>query len=78
VLGNIKETPIKNLFSSERASQIRRNIGNYPDCKRCTEPGLERYTLPYEGFTYLSLLLKMGRKEFLQLHHHLGLDKYLQ
>jgi MoaA/NifB/PqqE/SkfB family radical SAM enzyme len=76
-LGNIKEIPIKDLFFSERASQIRRKIGRYPECKRCTEPGLERYALPYEGFTYLSLLLRMGRKEFLQLHHHLGLDKYV-
>jgi MoaA/NifB/PqqE/SkfB family radical SAM enzyme len=76
-LGNLKETPIKDLFFSERASQIRKKIGRYPECKQCTEPGLERYALPYEGFTYLSLLLKMGRKEFLQMHHHLGLDKYV-
>jgi MoaA/NifB/PqqE/SkfB family radical SAM enzyme len=76
-LGNIKEIPIKDLFFSARASQIRRKIGRYPECKRCTEPGLERYALPYEGFMYLSLLLKLGRKEFLQLHHHLGLDKYV-
>jgi MoaA/NifB/PqqE/SkfB family radical SAM enzyme len=77
-VGNIREIPLKDLFFSERASHIRRNIGRYPECKRCTEPGLERYALPYEGFTYLSLLLKMGRKEFLQLHHHLGLDKYMR
>lgn len=77
-LGNIKETPIADIFFSERASYMRRKIGNYPECKQCTEPGLERYALPYEGFTYLSLLLKMGGKEFLQLHHHLGLDKYLR
>lgn len=76
-LGNIKETPIKDLFFSERASHIRRKIGRYPQCKGCTEPGLERYALPYEGFTYLSLMLKLGRKGFLQLHHHLGLDKYV-
>lgn len=76
-LGNIKEISISDLFFSEKASQIRRKIGRYPECKRCTEPGLERYALPYEGFTYLSLLLKMGRKKFLQLHHHLGLDKYV-
>jgi MoaA/NifB/PqqE/SkfB family radical SAM enzyme len=76
-VGNIKETGIKDLFFSERASQIRRKIGRYPECTRCTEPGLERYALPYEGFTYLSLLLRMERKKFLQFHHHMGLDKYL-
>ncbi len=76
-LGNIKEIPIKDLFFSEKASQIRRKIGRYLECKKCTEPGLERYALSYEGFTYLSLLLKIGREKFLQLHRHMGLDKYL-
>jgi MoaA/NifB/PqqE/SkfB family radical SAM enzyme len=75
--GNVTQIAIKDLFSSDQAARFRRKIGRYPECKRCTEPGLERYALPYEGFTYLSLLLKMGRKEFLQLHHHLGLDKYV-
>src|SRR4030042_5770885 len=74
-LGNIKDIPVRDLFFSERASHIRLTIGRYPECKQCTEPGLERYALFYEGFTYFSLLLKMGRKKFLQLHHHLGLDK---
>ncbi len=76
-LGNMREISIKDLFLSKKASQIRRRIGRYAECRRCTEPGLERYALPYEGFTYLSLLLKMGRKKFLQLHHHMGLDKYV-
>ena len=76
-LGNIKETPVTDLFFSEKASQFRRKIGKFPECQRCTEPGLERYALPYEGFTYLSLLLKTGKSNFLQLHRHMGLDKYL-
>jgi MoaA/NifB/PqqE/SkfB family radical SAM enzyme len=75
--GNIKETPVTDIFFSEKASRFRRMIGKLPECRRCTEPGLERYALPYEGFAYLSLVLKMGRKKFLQLHRHLGLDKYL-
>ena len=75
--GNIKEAPVTDLFFSEKASQFRRNIGKFPECRRCTEPGLERYALPFEGFTYLSLLLKMGREKFLQLHYHMGLDKYI-
>ncbi|MBW1704733.1 MAG: radical SAM protein [Deltaproteobacteria bacterium] len=75
-LGNIKDTPVADLFISEKASRMRRKIGKYPECGRCTEPGLERYALPYEGFAYLSLLLKIGRERFLQLHRHMGLDKY--
>ena len=33
-LGNIKETPIADIFFSERASYMRRKIGNYPECKQ--------------------------------------------
>ena len=74
--GNVTKTPIEELLASEAAVEIRRHIGRFPECCHCTEPGLERYSLPYEGWTYLSLLLKMGRKRFLEMHHHMGLDKY--
>ncbi len=76
-IGNIKEREIEDLLSSKKAARVRRRIGQYPECSKCTEPGLERYSLPYEGLHYLSLLLKMGKKGFLQMHSHLGLDKYL-
>jgi MoaA/NifB/PqqE/SkfB family radical SAM enzyme len=74
--GNVTETPIGDLLASKEAVRIRRHIGRFPECRHCTEPGLERYSLPYEGWTYLSLLPKMGRNKFLQMHHHMGLDKY--
>ncbi len=74
--GNVTETPIGDLLASKEAVRIRRHIGRFPECSNCTEPGLERYSLPYEGWTYLSLLPKMGRNKFLQMHHHMGLDKY--
>lgn len=76
-VGNIKETPVTDLFFSEKATRLRKGIGKYSQCRWCTEPGLERYSLPYEGFSYLSLLSKMGKRNFLQLHRHMGLDKYL-
>jgi MoaA/NifB/PqqE/SkfB family radical SAM enzyme len=76
-IGNIREVPVKNLFASEKATALRKRIGSRPECRCCTEPGLERYSLPYEGFTYLSLLFKMGRERFLEMHRHMGLDKYL-
>jgi len=74
--GNIKQISVKELFFSKEATRFRRMIGNSPECQECTEPGLERYALPYEGFTYLSLFMRMGKNKFLQLHHHMGLDKY--
>jgi len=75
-MGNILVTPLRDLLFSKKAFQFRQNIGKSPECRRCTEPGLERYALPYEGFTYLSLLLRKGRQEFFELHRHMGLDKY--
>jgi MoaA/NifB/PqqE/SkfB family radical SAM enzyme len=75
--GNIKEQGVENVFISEKASSFRREIGRHTQCRECTEPGLERYTLPFEGFSYLFLLMKMGRKKFLHMHHLTGLSKYL-
>ena len=75
-LGNVTQTPIETLLASRGAVRIRRHVGRFPECRDCTEPGLERYSLPYEGWTYLSMLPTMGKKRFLQMHHHTGLDKY--
>jgi MoaA/NifB/PqqE/SkfB family radical SAM enzyme len=76
-LGNYRTTPIKKIISSAGAANFRRNIGNFRECHSCTEPGLERYALPFEGFRYLGLLLKSGRGNFISLHKHMGLDKYI-
>jgi len=76
-VGNTQETPVERLFRSEEAAQLRRKTGALPQCRACTEPGLERYALPYEGFSYLSLLWRLGKKRFLELHDDMGLDKYL-
>ncbi|MFC1839451.1 radical SAM/SPASM domain-containing protein [Thermodesulfobacteriota bacterium] len=76
-IGNIKDTPVDILFSSNRAKAFRKKAGEFPECRDCTEPGLERYALPCEGFTYLGMLLKYGVKDFMELHKHLGLEKYV-
>ena len=75
-LGNFKKTAIEEMFISKKAYQFRRRVGRYKECGLCTEPGLERYALPFEGFVYLSLMAKMGKKDFVELHKHMGLDKY--
>jgi MoaA/NifB/PqqE/SkfB family radical SAM enzyme len=75
-LGNIKEADIEDMFLSEAASSFRKRVGRHPECRTCTEPGLERYALPFEGFSYLRLMMRMGKKDFLSLHSHMGLDKY--
>ncbi len=76
-VGNILDASPKALFASGEAARIRRQVGRSPECSRCTEPGLERYSLPYEGFAYLRALFDMGPRSFLELHQHLGLGKYV-
>ncbi len=75
-MGNIKDTDIESVLSSNEASGFRKNAGDFSECIKCTEPGLERYALPYEGFTYLKRFLNSNKKEFKELHTHLGLDKF--
>jgi len=76
-IGNVTESKLEDLLSSRKACGVRRRIGQFPDCRRCTEPGLERFSLPFEGWTYLKVLKKMKPEAFFQLHRHMGLDKYL-
>lgn len=75
-IGNVTESKLEDLLSYRKASQVRRRIGRFPECRRCIEPGLERFSLPYEGWTYLGVLMKMGPGAFLKMHRHMGLDKY--
>jgi MoaA/NifB/PqqE/SkfB family radical SAM enzyme len=76
-IGNVTKSRLEDLLSSPKARRIRRQIGRFPDCSRCTEPGLERFSLPFEGWTYLKVLREMKSEAFLGMHHHMGLDKYL-
>jgi len=76
-VGSLRESSPERLFHSEEADQLRRRMGAWPECRTCTEPGLERYALPYEGFSYFSLLFSLGKERWLQLHQDMGLDKYV-
>lgn len=76
-IGNIKDKLVKDLFLSEDAKKLRKKLGKYPECSQCTEPGLERYALPYEGLNYFGMLIKFNKKKFIELHKHLGLGKYI-
>ncbi|NLD36497.1 MAG: radical SAM protein [Desulfatiglans sp.] len=74
--GNIKDEEIKSLLLSSNATEFRKKVCKFPECRDCTEPGLERYALTCEGFTYLRALFKLGQR-FKLLHSQLGLDKYI-
>ncbi len=76
LIGSIREKPMEELIRSSKASSFRREILQFPECKVCTEPGLERYALPFEGLHYLRQFFRLGPKGFRSLHRHMGLDKY--
>ncbi|MEI6208488.1 MAG: radical SAM protein [Desulfuromonadales bacterium] len=76
-LGNIKEQALGELFRSATADQFRKKVGDFPECRVCTEPGLERIAWPFEGFAFLKLRARMGRSNFNRLAGHMGIDKYL-
>jgi MoaA/NifB/PqqE/SkfB family radical SAM enzyme len=78
LLGNVKDAPLEKLARLAPAARFRRNILKFAECRNCTEPGLERYALPFEGFHYLRQFFKLGREGFHSLHRHMGLDKYFQ
>ncbi len=76
-MGNIRETTLDQLLRNSRAIRFRKQIGTFPECRKCTEPGLERIAWPYEGIGCLRLLASMGNDDFERLARHMGLDKYL-
>jgi MoaA/NifB/PqqE/SkfB family radical SAM enzyme len=76
LLGNVKATALEKLICSAGAARFRKNILQFPECSTCTEPGLERYALPFEGFHYLRQFFRLGPDGFRSLHRHMGLDKY--
>ncbi len=76
-LGNIAREEPGVLLAKDRLRQFRRGVGAFPECRHCTEPGLERFSLPFEGFAYLRFLLRRGPEAFWRVHRELGLDKYV-
>jgi MoaA/NifB/PqqE/SkfB family radical SAM enzyme len=76
-IGSVREKSVDELFFSAEARRLRKTIGRFPECRRCTEPGLERFSLPLEGFSYLAVMGKLGKNRFVALHQHMGLDKYV-
>jgi MoaA/NifB/PqqE/SkfB family radical SAM enzyme len=76
LLGNVREKPLEELIRSPKAACFRKGILGFPECRECTEPGLERYALPFEGFHYLRQYFRLGADGFRSLHRHMGLAKY--
>ncbi len=76
-LGNIKQGLLGDLRANPEATSFRKDIGSFPECSRCTEPGLERIAWTFEGFRCLRRLTRRGFADFSEWLNHMGLDKYL-
>jgi len=76
-VGNINRQSPEAIFFSSEANHLRKQIGHFDECRLCTEPGLERFSLPMDGFACLLLLHKIGCSAFMKFHRHMGLYKYI-
>lgn len=75
--GTLEKQNFSTIWHSAKAKKIRGRIGKENICQSCTEPGLERYALYYEGWRYFKLWLQLDKSEFECLHNHMGLSGYL-
>ena len=73
-VGNVEDSNFTRVWHSPAARALRGRIGKSDACRHCTEPGLERYALLFEGWAYLGFLFALGPMRFKRLHAHLGLD----
>ena len=76
-VGNMARVSLEEAIQTTAAKRFRQKVGRFDACSACTEPGIERYSLPFEGFHYLRSYFRLGRNDFLRVHRHMGLDKYM-
>jgi len=76
-LGNFRQETLTEMLRGEKAKGFRRRIGSFSECRICTEPGLERLALPFEGFSCLRQMWALGPREFSTMADHMGLYKHL-
>ena len=75
-LGHIEDASLDSLLNSSPAVRFRRHILSFPECRECTEPGLERIAWTFEGLTCLRAYFRLGDKDFNRLASHMGIDKF--
>ena len=75
--GNCFGEPLEKILSNPDLLRFAAKAGRHPACRTCTEPGLERFSLPREGFTALRLMLAQGPAAWTKTFRRMGLDKFL-
>ncbi len=77
VAGNLRGQSLGDVYRSAIATDFRKRVRSLPDCRVCTEPGLERTALTFEGACALRLAWRAGGREFDRMVQQMGLDKFL-
>jgi MoaA/NifB/PqqE/SkfB family radical SAM enzyme len=75
--GNCFTESMDMVLARPTVAAFGRAAGHHPQCRTCTEPGLERFSLPLEGFTALRLMAGQGPHRWTETFHQMGLDKFL-
>ena len=76
-IGNIDVHSLEWMVNNGKAKSFRKKSQTYLQCQVCTEPGIERYALPLEGWGLIRHCLHLKPADFWQVYEHMGLNKYL-
>lgn len=76
-VGDLRYSTITEILTSERAADIRKEVGNMELCRQCTEPGSVRYSQVMEGAAMLEFIKGKGRQYYKEMIFDRGLHKLL-
>ena len=76
-VGDLTESTLSEILTSERAADVRKTVGTYSLCQQCTEPGTVRYSQIMEGKAMLDFLKSKGREYYQKIIFDKGLHKLL-
>jgi len=77
-VGDLGNSTMTEILTSQRAADIRKNVGNMELCRQCTEPGSVRYSQIMEGAAMLDFIKAKGRKHYQEMIFDRGLHKLLE
>lgn len=76
-LGDLNHDTFGDIMTGEKACLIRQQVGSYPLCRQCTEPGTIRYSQILQGSELLNFLKVSDMKRFQEAVVGHGLHKFL-
>jgi MoaA/NifB/PqqE/SkfB family radical SAM enzyme len=76
-VGDLEKSTMTQILTSQRAAEIRKKVGEFDLCYKCTDPGSVRYSQIMEGGAMLNFIKSKGRKYYKQTIFDMGLHKLL-